>query len=176
MYVMHVCYVMHVLCMRGTHVCYACVCVRIHLIVHNRAIRPCHPSHSMPLALILPRGRQLHLLRKCLIRRDKGDTLSPWVPCAFPPASLLFSRLYGLATTELTLVFVFFFSFHPSLPRFPHRVYTSCAACCASSPLFRPPRSRPRSRSHPSPRSHLHCYTAMILLSFPSPPPFPFPS
>ena len=22
---------------------------------HNRAIRPCHPSHSMPLALILPR-------------------------------------------------------------------------------------------------------------------------
>ena len=23
---------------------------------HNRAIRPCHPSHSMPLALILPRG------------------------------------------------------------------------------------------------------------------------
>ena len=25
---------------------------------HNHAIRPCHPSHSMPLALILPRGDQ----------------------------------------------------------------------------------------------------------------------
>ena len=24
----------------------------------NRAIRPCHPSHSVPLALILPRGDQ----------------------------------------------------------------------------------------------------------------------
>ena len=35
-----------------------CVCVCIYLIAHNRAIRPCHPSHSMPLALmlILPRG------------------------------------------------------------------------------------------------------------------------
>ena len=27
-----------------------------HTHTHNRAIRPCHPSHSMPLALILPRG------------------------------------------------------------------------------------------------------------------------
>ena len=30
-----------------------CVCVYL-LIAHNRAIRPCHPSHYMPLALILP--------------------------------------------------------------------------------------------------------------------------
>ena len=36
-----------------------CVCVVcIYKIAHNRAIRPCHPSHSMPLALILPRGDQ----------------------------------------------------------------------------------------------------------------------
>ena len=33
-----------------------CVCVCIYKIVHYRAIRPSHPSHSMPLALILPRG------------------------------------------------------------------------------------------------------------------------
>ena len=33
-----------------------CVCARIYEIAHNRAIRRCHPSHSMPLALILPRG------------------------------------------------------------------------------------------------------------------------
>ena len=35
---------------------YVCmyVCMYIYLIAHNRAIRPCHPSHSMPLASILP--------------------------------------------------------------------------------------------------------------------------
>ena len=32
-----------------------CVCVCIYEIAYNRAIRPCHPSHFMPLALILPR-------------------------------------------------------------------------------------------------------------------------
>ena len=32
-----------------------CVCVCVYLLnAHNHAIRPCHPSHSMPLALILP--------------------------------------------------------------------------------------------------------------------------
>ena len=81
-----------------------------HTHTHNRAIRPCHPinSHSMSLALILPRGDQWYLLRKPLIRRDRGDTLSllvqlllePWVPCTPPPASLLLSRLSGLAATE----------------------------------------------------------------------------
>ena len=35
----------------------------IYLIAHNRAIRPCHPNHSMPLALILPRGDQWYFLR-----------------------------------------------------------------------------------------------------------------
>ena len=39
-------------------VCVLCVCVCIYQIAHNRAIRPCHPSHSMPLALIFPRGDQ----------------------------------------------------------------------------------------------------------------------
>ena len=46
---MSVCVFMYV-CM------YACMYVCIYLIAHNHAIRPCHPSHSMPLALILPRG------------------------------------------------------------------------------------------------------------------------
>ena len=40
-----------------TYVCMY-VCMFIYQIAHNRAIRPCHPSHSMPLALILPRGDQ----------------------------------------------------------------------------------------------------------------------
>ena len=30
-----------------------CVCVCIYQVAHNRAIRPCHPSQSMSLALIL---------------------------------------------------------------------------------------------------------------------------
>ena len=41
---------------------FACVCVcvmiKLRITAHNRAIRPCHPRHSMPLALILPRGDQ----------------------------------------------------------------------------------------------------------------------
>ena len=96
----------------------------------------------MPLALILPRGDQWYLLRKPLIRRDNGDTLSlleqlllePWVPCAPPPAFLLLSRLSGLAASEPTLSFLFFFSFHPCLPRFPHSVYNYFAVSCAFSP------------------------------------------
>ena len=35
----------------------------------------------------------------------------PWVPCAYPPASLLFSRLSGLEATEPTLSCLRFFSF-----------------------------------------------------------------
>ena len=31
-----------------------CVCVCV--CAYNRATRPCHPSHSMPVALIFPRG------------------------------------------------------------------------------------------------------------------------
>ena len=95
--------------------------------VHNRAIRLCHPSHSIPLALILPRGDQWYLLRKPLIRRDKGDTLSllvqflfkPWVPRAPPPASLLLSRLSGLAAAGPTLSFLHIFLFPPKSPPFP---------------------------------------------------------
>ena len=99
---------------------YVCMYIFIKLhIITNRAIRPCHPSHSMPLALILPRGDQWYLLRKPLVRRDRGDTLSllvqfllePWVPCAPPPASLLLSRLSGLAATEPTLSFLHYFLF-----------------------------------------------------------------
>ena len=32
------------------------VCMYIYKIAHNRAIWTCYPSHSMPFALILPRG------------------------------------------------------------------------------------------------------------------------
>ena len=37
---------------------YVCMYACIYILPHIRAIQPCHPSHSMPLALILPRGDQ----------------------------------------------------------------------------------------------------------------------
>ena len=83
----------------------------------------------MPLALIFTRGDQWYLLRKPLIKRDKGDTLSllvqtllePWAPCAPLPASLLLARLSELAATEPTLSFLHFFRFPPMSPPFPAR-------------------------------------------------------
>ena len=126
-----------------------CVCVFIKLHITAQSGPVILPSHSMPLASILPRKDQWYLLRKPLIRCDRGDTLSllvqillePWAPCAPPPASLLLSRLSGLAAIEPTLSFLHFFSFHPCLPRFPHGVYNYFALSCASLPPFRPPRS-----------------------------------
>ena len=47
----------------------------------------------------------------------------------------------------------------------PDRVYNYCATSLASSPLLRPPRSRPRSRSHSRPIS------ATALVSVPAPVP-----
>ena len=64
-------------------------------------------------------GHVILVIRKPLIRRDKGDTLSllvqfllePRVPCA-PPSALLLSRLSGLAATGPTLIsFLQFFLF-----------------------------------------------------------------
>ena len=72
------------------------------------------------------------------------------------PPSLLFCcslDCLGWQLLDQAFIFYVFFSFHPSLLRFPHGVYNSCVVSCASSPLFRPPQSYPRSRSRP--RSHL---------------------
>ena len=90
------------------------------------------------------RGHTLYLYISYLSR---GYLVRP------PPASLLFSRLSGLAATEPNLSCLRSPppSFHPSLPRFPHRV----SASCTSSPRLRPPRSRPSSRPRSHPRSHL---------------------
>ena len=126
-----------------------CACVCIYSIVHNRAIRPCHPSHSTTLALILPRGDQWYFLRKLLIRLDRGDTLfllvqfflKPWVLCAPPPASLLVSRLSGLlVATGPTLSFLRLFLFPPKSPSLPTwRIQVLCGflrffacVCCHS--------------------------------------------
>ena len=71
----------------------------------------------MPLALILPRGDQWYLLRKPLIKRDKGDTLSllvqillePWAPCAPPPVCMcvcVFIKLHITAQSGLVILVI----------------------------------------------------------------------
>ena len=56
------------------------VCVYIYQLAHNRAIQPCHPSHSTPFALILLRGNIcacLHLLN-CPHRRLTEGVMEMW--------------------------------------------------------------------------------------------------
>ena len=118
------------------------------------------------------------MLQKPLIRRDKGDTLSllvqillePSAPCAPPPASLLLSKLSGLAATEPTLSFLHFFRFRPVSPSFPARrlqLFCDFLRFFTSLPpspiLFSFPLS---SSPFPSP----------LQSSLPSPSPSPFPS
>ena len=81
------------------------------------------------------------LITKHLIRRDKGDILSLLVRSPLLPCYSLDNLGWKLLNQPLST----FFSFHPNLSRFSHRVYNSCAVSCASSPLLRPSRSRPRS-------------------------------
>ena len=57
-----------------------CVCVFIKLHINNRAIRPCHPSHSMPLALILP---SVCVCTMTIINRVLGDLISCCCCCCF---------------------------------------------------------------------------------------------
>ena len=74
-----------------------------------------------------------------------------------PLLFLSISPRYPRSPTEPTLSFsAFFFSSRPiyinisSLSRFPHRVHNSSGASWGSSPLLRPPRSRPSPRlCHP---------------------------
>ena len=132
----------------------------------------------MPLALILLRGDQLYLLRKSLIRRDKRDTLSllvqfllePWVPCASPPASLLFFRLSGLADTEPSLSCLRFFPFPPNFLTWRIQLLCSFLRFLASLP------PSPIPSSFPSPFPCSSPFSSTLLLSFPSPLPSPFPS
>ena len=109
----------------------------------------------MPLALILPWGIKgsmiLTYYDNLWLDAKKGayslylfSTYSRPGYCTVPCASLsacflyliLSFRLSWSAAFEPTLSCQrFFFSFHPSLLRFPHRGYKSCAVSCASSPL-----------------------------------------
>ena len=94
-----------------------------------------------------------HTLSTCTVLTQALDNLysPPLVPCC----SLDYQGWQLLNQPFLVYVFS---SFDRSLPRFRHDVYNSCAVSCASSPLFRPPRShlRSRPRSYPRPRSYLN--------------------
>ena len=105
-----------------------------------------------------------HSFSTCTILTQALGTLCspPLLPC--------YSLEYLVCQLlDQPFIFYMFPSFHSSLPRFPHGVYRSCAVSCASSPLFRPPRSYPRVRFryHPCPRSHLHHYSRFRLRSRP---------
>ena len=63
------------------------VCMRIYGTAHNRATRPCHSSHSVLLAMVLPRGINKYLFGQSLIKRDTGG----------------FVYLYSLATSPESL-------------------------------------------------------------------------
>ena len=130
-----------------------CVCVFINLYITTQSgpailVILCHSHWSFQ------GGVNDTLLPKPLIRCDKGGTFSlleqflrkPRVSCAFLPSSLLFCRYLGRQLLKQNfLIYTRFFYSRPSLPRFPHRVYTSCGVSYASSPLPHPPRSFPSS-------------------------------
>ena len=131
-----------------------------HTHTHGQAIRPCYPSHSMPLALVLPRedqGRINGTSNKNLWSDATKGTHSLYlhrVSSASLPACLLsypLDRLSGSAVAtgpsfSYLRLFVFptFFA-QPSLLRFPHGVYNSscCGVSCVPSPLLHPPRYCP---------------------------------
>ena len=90
-------------------------------------------------------GSMMLLLRKSLIRRNEGDTLSllvqfllkSWVPCAQLTTSFLFSRSSGLAVTESTVSCLRFFLFplksHP-FPTWRLQLLCGCLFFFASFP------------------------------------------
>ena len=84
----------------------------------------------MPIALTLPKRRQLFLLVQFLLKS--------WVPCAAPLASFLSLDYLGWQLPNQPFLVYIFSSFYPSLPCFPHSVYNSCAYSRAFSPLLRP--------------------------------------
>ena len=97
-----------------------------------------------------------------------SSNLSPGYLVIPPLLPCLSVDYLGWQLLDQPFLFNVFFSFHPSLPRFPHGVYNLCAFSCNSSPLFHPPQSHLRSRSHvsycsrfrtrPRPRYHLRFY------------------
>ena len=75
-----------------------------------------------------------------------------------PFLPLCYSLKYlGRQLLNQHLLIYWIFSLHPSPPRFPHRVYKSCAAAFTSPLLLRPPLSRPRFFARPRFRFRL-CY------------------
>ena len=129
-------------------------------------------------------GRYINKTKQC-----RGSLASSFLGALLSGARPMVDYL-GWQLLDQPFLFYFFSSFHPSVPRFPHGVYNSCAVSCASSPLFRPlpsyPLSRSCSRSHPCPRSHLRYYSHFLPHSrprshpvfihgspLPSPSPFP---
>ena len=133
----------------------------IYQIAHNRAIRHCHLSHPMPLALLITKTsdqtrQRRHTLSTCTILTGALSSLCS--PTLFPCYSRsIFNRLSGLAGTEPTLSFLHFFSLSTQVSPVSHMASTTILRFFALLRLSSaPPRSYPRSRSrYPRSRSHL---------------------
>ena len=87
------------------------------------------------------------LVMKSMIRRNKRDMLSLQFLQYLGPERLALTSLLPFCFLDLLGRHVLnqhalasaLFSFHPSIPRFPHHVCDSSGVSSASSPLFRPP-------------------------------------
>ena len=125
-----------------------CVCVCIFELAHNRTIRPYHPSHYMPLALIL-----LSMIPFTKIydqTRQRGHALSS---CTTLPLFLFYPHDYlGWKLLDQPFPFYVFFILQPKSPPFPiWRLQVLCV-------FFRffaspPPSPIPSSFSFPFPSS-----------------------
>ena len=121
----------------------------------------------MPLALILPRGNQLYLLRKPLIERDKGDTLSEcmyvcmFIKCmdgwSLHTARVRINRfrlpiLHVVSSMRKINISLFAFApenlasrngFGSPVPRHPAHLHTQVESDAYSRDSYRFPRQRP---------------------------------
>ena len=82
-----------------------------------------------------------------------------------PPCYSL--KYLGRQLLNQHLLIYWFFSLHPSPPRFPHRVYNSCVVAFTSPLLLRPPLSRPRFFARPRFRFRLRYYSRFPRCSCP---------
>ena len=109
-----------------------------------------------------------YLSRKPLIRRDSGEACSFYGSYLNPkrlrlPSLLSYNSLDILGRHRLNQQYLVYvcFSFRPSLPCFPNRVYNSSGVSRASSSLLCPPRSCP-SLSVPGLSRPMHDATVLL--------------
>ena len=151
---------------------YVCmyVCMYIYKIAHNRAIRPCHPSHSMPLALILPRRDQcmyvcMYVCMTITYSKSKDQPGKVANPARGQLNMEMNTSLSPFAPENL----VSRDEFGSPVPRQPAHLHTSAESGAYSQDSSRFPRRRPfiyLNRHTPSSQSRVHRVTQVRTGSF----------